>query len=233
MTTLIHRLRALDVCAVSDALDAAGRPGVVLGLSRLSGDHRFAGFAVTVELVPSAHPPIASTRHLGTAAIEASGPDSVIVIDNGARDDVSGWGGTLSLAAVQRGVQGVIVDGACRDLDESRALGLPIFASTAVPLTARGRVVERDWNVPITIRGLRVDPGMLVIADSSGIAFIAAEFAEETITAAERIVDRERQMAERVRRGDRISEVMGADYETLVTDINQTEGKHDGMRTQR
>ena len=44
----------------------------------------------------------------------------MIVVANGGRSNVAGWGGTLSLAAKRRGVEGVIVDGACRDVDDDR-----------------------------------------------------------------------------------------------------------------
>lgn len=212
---LVARLKALDTCAVSDALDKLGLRGVALGLGPLTGNHRIAGRVTTVRLVEAGDGP-PSPRHLGTAAVEASGPGDVIVVEHGGRTGVSGWGGILSLAAVQRGVEGVVVDGACRDVDESRELGLPVFARAAVPLTARGRVVEQDWNIPVTICGVAVTPGDYVIADGSGVVFLPAERAEEIVTAAERIAARERTMAELVKAGAPVSKVMGAGYETML-----------------
>jgi regulator of RNase E activity RraA len=211
---LVARLGVLDTCAVSDALDRLGLPGAVIGLSPLTGHRRIAGRVTTVQLGDAAEA-APSGRHLGTAAVEASGPGDVIVVEHG-RTDVSGWGGILSLAAVGRGVAGVIVDGACRDVDESRELGLPLFARAAVPVTARGRVVERDWNVPITVGGVDVAPGDLVIADGSGVVFVPAARAEEVVTAAEQVAERERAMAEQVRAGVPVSQVMGARYETML-----------------
>ncbi|MCG2621346.1 RraA family protein [Arthrobacter sp. I2-34] len=212
---LIERLRRLDACAVSDAMDRLGLEGVALGLQPLTADRRISGRATTVRLVP-AEEGVPSARHLGTAAVEASGPDNVIVVDQGGRTNVSGWGGILSLAAVQRCVQGVIVDGACRDVDESRELGLPIFARNAVPLTARGRVVEQDWNVPVQLCGIEVAPDSYVIADGSGVVFLPAAHAEEIIAAAEAIWEREQAMAAQVKNGVPVSEVMGARYETML-----------------
>lgn len=213
---LVQRLARLDACAVSDAMDAAGVTSAVLGIRALSTDQRIAGRAVTVRLGPDIG--LKSKRHLCTAAVEASGPGSVIVIANDGRTDVSGWGGILSLAAKQNGVEGVIVDGACRDLDESREMGLPVYARASVAVTARGRVVEEDWNVPITVAERTVTPGDYVIADASGVVFVPAEIAPSILTAAERIAARERLMAADVRAGKPVSEVMGSSYENMLTE---------------
>lgn len=212
---LVARLRALDTCAVSDALDRLGLPGVALGIHPLAAARRIAGRVVTVRLVPvgEAEP---SGRHLGAAAVDASGPDSVIVVDHGGRTDVSGWGGILARAAARRGAEGVIVDGAARDIDECAELGFPLFGRAGVPRTARGRVLEQDWDVAVTVAGVGVGPRDYVLADGSGVAFVSAERADEVLAAAEAVAERERLMAEQVDRGVPVSEVMGARYETML-----------------
>src|SRR5690242_3901386 len=123
---LTQRLRKLDTCAVSDALDRLGLKGVALGLGPLGPRRRIAGRAVTVRLEAATEQLRAelaargeTPRHLCTAAVDASGPDDIIVIDNGGRSDAAGWGGTLSLGAKMRGIEGVVVDGAVRDVDEA------------------------------------------------------------------------------------------------------------------
>ena len=211
----VQRLSELDACAVSDALDKIGHAGVALGLSALSAPKRIFGRAVTVKLGPDDGR--ASKRHLGTAAVEACNADSIIVIQHNGRTDVSGWGGILSLAATRKGVAGVVIDGACRDLDESREFGLPVYGRAGVPITARGRIIELDWNVPVEICGVKVAPGDLVMADGSGIVVIPQEQADAVLDMAETIVEKERLMAASVRRGDPVSQVMGADYESMLT----------------
>lgn len=218
---LLRRLAGLDSCAVSDALDRLGLAGVVTGLAPLSvPDRRVCGRVLTVELGPApgeAGPTGAPSRHLGTAAVDAAQPGDVIVVAHQGRVDCAGWGGILSLAAQLRGVAGVIVDGACRDLDEARQLAFPVFAAAAVPTTARNRAVERTWGEPITVgRALLVRPGDLVLADASGVVFIDAARAEEVIGAAEDIFGREAAMADALRAGGRASEVMGRSYEELL-----------------
>jgi 4-hydroxy-4-methyl-2-oxoglutarate aldolase len=211
-----ERLAALDSCACSDAMDNLGIRGVAGGLRPLTIPHKVTGPVLTVELGPVGAGAAGGGRHLGTAAIEAALPGEVIVVAAGGRTDAAGWGGVLSLAAVIQRVSGVIVDGACRDVGESVALGLPVYARAAVSATARGRHAEVGWNTPVDVAGVHVEPGDLVIADGSGVVFLPAGHAAEIITAAESIMAKEAEMAARIRAGEPVSRVMSADYERML-----------------
>lgn len=204
---IIAALRQSDSCAVSDALDTLGLPGAVTGLRpmwQISGV--LAGRVRTVTAAPkSASGP---ATHIATPLVAIADPDDVVVIDNHGRADVSCWGGLLAEAAMQRGVGGVIVDGACRDVQESEALGLPLFARAAVPVSARGRIVQQAMDAPVQVCGVAVDSGDFVIADVNGVVFVAAEHAERVVELAQRIVAREAAMAAAVREGRDVSEVM-------------------------
>ena len=113
---------------------------------------------------------------------------------------------------------GTIVDGLARDIDESRELAYPVFARAATPSTARGRVVEEDWNGPVTVGDIGVEPGDLVIADGSGVVFISASRVEDVLDAAEALAAREAAMTQAVKDGKPVSEVMGGDYEKMLGD---------------
>jgi regulator of RNase E activity RraA len=194
-------------------LDKLGLPGAVVGLSPMTVRRRIAGKVQTVRLGPAREG--LPKRHLGAAAIMASAPGDVIVVQHG-RDDVSGWGGLLARGALARGVAAVVVDGGFRDLDEATELGLPIYARAAVPITARGRIAEHGWNEPVEIGGIQVSPGDLVLADGSGVVFVPAERAEEVVQTAETILRREALMANDIDSGKPIGEVLGADYEDML-----------------
>jgi 4-hydroxy-4-methyl-2-oxoglutarate aldolase len=211
---LQQRLAKLDSCAVSDALDRIGVSGVALGIQALSGHRRIAGRAVTVQLGAADGRP--APRHLCTAAVESAGPGQIIVVGHNGRENVAGWGGILSLAAKVREVEGVVIDGACRDIDESRGMDLPVYARVAVPITARSRIIELAWNMPIQICGISVCPGDWVIADGSGVVIIPANDAAAVIENAERIVTKEQRMAADVRAGKPVSQVMDTDYESML-----------------
>ena len=212
---LIERLQKLDTCALSDALDRLKLPGVVLGMGPMWNCLRVAGRIVTVKLVRVTGNETA-TRHLGTAAVVAANPGDVIVVEHHDRADCAGWGGILANAAVTKGVAGVIVDGSARDIDETRDVGLPLYARAAVPTTARGRVVEASTNEPINVGDVPVSPGDVVLVDWSGAVFLPADRAEEIITTAEELAAREALMTTDVRAGKPVTEVMGTNYETML-----------------
>ena len=219
---LAARMARLDTCGVSDALDRLGLQGAVLGLRPMWPCPRIAGEVITVRLRRAEHGEHAP-RHLGTAAVEAGGPGMVIVIEHHDREDAAGWGGILSLAARMQGIEGVIVDGTCRDVDDSRGVGFPVYARAATPMTARGRVVEASMGEPIRVGDLHVQAGDFVIADWSGVVFIPAPRAEDVIRTAETLAEREAQMAEAVRAGRSVVEVMGANYESMLNMSNTHE----------
>jgi regulator of RNase E activity RraA len=214
-TDFVERLKRLDTCAVSDALDKLGLPGAISGISQLSTSRRIAGRILTVKLGVG-EPPPGKPRHVSTTAIEASQPGDIIVVEQHSGVNAGSWGGILSLGAKVRGVAGAIADGPVRDIDESRQLDFPVFGTGVTMRTARGRIVELATGGPLTIRGVRVKPGDYAIADGSGVVFIGAENIERVLAAAETIFAREAAMAQALREGKPITEVMGANYENML-----------------
>jgi regulator of RNase E activity RraA len=215
MSDFTARLAVLDSCAVSDALDKLGLTGVASGIERLATDRRISGRVVTVKLEADDGRPAAS-RHLGTTAIEAGHRGDVIVIEQRTGIDAASWGGNLSLAASLRGIAGVIVDGPARDIDEAQAYDFPLFARSRTPHTARGRIVETGTNVPIVVSGITVSPGDYVVADGTGVVFVAAGDVEAVLDAAEQVAARERAMVAALREGLPVTHVMGKSYETML-----------------
>jgi len=215
MSSATERLSRLDCCAVSDALDKLKLGGVVSGLPQRSGTGRIAGRAVTMKLGTGAPPP-GPTRHLGTTAIEAARPGDVIVVEQRSGVEAGCWGGILTLGAKLRGVAGVIADGPVRDIDEAKGMDFPVFARACTARTARGRIVEQATNGPVEIGEVTVSPGDYVIADGSAVIFIKPEHIEQVLAAAAAIVAREAAMAQALRDGRPITEVMGANYEHML-----------------
>jgi regulator of RNase E activity RraA len=209
-----ERLKKIDTCVLSDALDRLGIKGVAFGLRRLAGNARVAGRVITVTLGPAEGG--TAPRHLCTAAIEQGGGADVIVVEHHSHRQAAGWGGILSFAAKQRGIEGVIVDGMCRDIDEAEEFGFPVFGVGSVPSTARARVMEVACQEPVVIGGVRVRPGDLVLADGTGVVFVPAVRADEVITLAEQLAAREHAMIARIKNGETVSAVMNHQYESML-----------------
>jgi regulator of RNase E activity RraA len=196
-------------------MDRLGLSGAVTTLRQLSGHASVAGIATTLRVAPG-DPPPGPPRHLGTHAVELSGPDHVIVVEQVSGVEAGCWGGLLTLGAKVRGVAGVVADGPIRDVDEARSYAFPIFGNATTSLTARGRVVEKGTNGPVTIGGVRVEAGDFVLADDSAVIFIAAADIDRVLDAAEAIAAREAAMAKAILAGTPISQVMGGAYEHML-----------------
>ncbi len=214
MSEFLSRLQKLDSCAVSDALDKLGLKGAVTGIQRYTTERRIAGRVLTVRLDRAEGR--TNTRHLCTAAIEAANPGDIIVVEQSTGLDAASWGGNLAIGAKMRGVAGVIVEGPARDIDDCRKLDFPVFARTHTAHTARGRIVEVATGEPITVGDVVVIPGDYVVADGSAVVFIAQNEIARVLETAESIAAREEAMAQALREGVPISQVMGANYETML-----------------
>jgi 4-hydroxy-4-methyl-2-oxoglutarate aldolase len=216
----LTRLRRLDCCALSDAMDKLGLPGAVTDLHQFSGARRISGRAITVKLEAvtalQGKTPEGPPRHLCCSAIEKGDSDNVILVEQRTGLDAGSWGGLLSLGAKVRGIAGVVADGPVRDIDEAREMGFPVFARTLTSRTARGRVAEVGTNVPIQVGEVRVEAGDYIAADNSAVILIPASRIEEVIETAEMIVRKEAVMAKAILTGQPIGEVMGGHYEHML-----------------
>jgi regulator of RNase E activity RraA len=221
---LLKRLRALDTCAVSDALDHLHLSGATTGVRPMWGAcPRIAGFARTVEVVDATAAP--AGQHLATRTVAAAGPGDVIVIANRGRVSVSCWGDILTAAAQVNGAEGTVIDGACRDLEAVTAAGYPLWARAAVPVTARGRIAERGSNVPVLFDGVLVHSGDLVLADGSGVVFVPAARAAQIIETAERLTARQEAMAAAIRAGASVVDVMAdAKFRAALSGTDEQNG---------
>jgi 4-hydroxy-4-methyl-2-oxoglutarate aldolase len=148
--------------------DVAGRRGALSGrIAPLSPSMRFAGPALTVEVRPGDNLMI-------HAALAVARPGDVIVVDG--KGDLSSalMGEIMSQQCVALGVAAVVIDGAVRDSEAICALGFPMYAAGLNPngptKSASGRL-----NHPISIGGVSVKPGDLVVGDADGVTVIERE----------------------------------------------------------
>jgi 4-hydroxy-4-methyl-2-oxoglutarate aldolase len=88
-------------------------------------------------------------------------------------------GSNNTLKYLTKGANGVVTSGGCRDTDEVRQQGLPVFAQYVSQSMTQGRIEYSDHNIPITIGGQRVNPGDIVVGDGDGVIVVPLEHAEE------------------------------------------------------
>lgn len=212
------RLVKLSTTNLSDAMDAMGIRGATYGIRPIwEGSQKIIGKAVTVKMTAAGFSK--APTHLGVKAIHSASPGDVVVVDNGGRLDTSCWGGVLTVAAKTKGLSGVVIDGACRDVDEYVEENFSVYARGAVVATARGRIMEEATNVLVQFGGVQVRPGDVVVADRSGVVIIPIERLDDIIKKAEQLMAKEEAMIAELRGGVSILEVdQKYNYEKMLTD---------------
>jgi RraA family protein len=139
----------------------------------LVGGVKVAGYAVTVRTEPG-------DASKPTEAVELAKSGDIIVIDAKGSDESACWGGNDSIGSKQKGLSGVIVDGAIRDTAEIRQMRFPTWARSATPRTGGPRR-GGETNVPIECGGVRVTPGDIIMADDDGVVVIPQREAAEVL----------------------------------------------------
>jgi regulator of RNase E activity RraA len=182
-------------CLVTDARQ---RVGAIGGLLPVKPRHRIAGPALTVcqsidDLV-DCMPVLARAR-----------PGDVIVVACHETRRTAMWGGLMSTLSLKAGIEGAIVDGAIRDVDEIRDLDFRVWYRGTVPrpspTAAHDRTEPVQVNVPVVIDGQVIEPGDIVVADENGIAVVPHETAEDVLAGVRRQVAKERLIRERIDSG--------------------------------
>jgi 4-hydroxy-4-methyl-2-oxoglutarate aldolase len=199
------RLLKLSTTNLSDALDKVGLRGAVSGIRPMYACPRIVGRAVTIKIMAAGL--LKSEHHLGVHAIDAADSGDIIVIDNHGDTENNCWGEILSMGAKMKGVSGVVIDGAARDIDMCEEFEFPVYARGTVPITARGRIMQESFNQVVRIGNVQVRPGDIVIADINGVVIVPVEKLDEVLGAAEQILQKEEAMVAELKKGVPIIEV--------------------------
>jgi 4-hydroxy-4-methyl-2-oxoglutarate aldolase len=170
------------------------RVAVALGLEPVFPGASAAGPALTVQ---GAGGDNLALHH----AVAVASPGDVIVLAVGGERSVAHCGDIIALAARERGVAGIVLDGAIRDRAEIVRLGMPVFHLGTSPRSPE-KGGPGALRVPVQLAGVRVEPGDLVCADADGVAIVPAALAGEVREAAARLEAREREIVAALERGD-------------------------------
>lgn len=196
---LIKELRKYRCADLSDAMDALGLVDVGTmdeKMRPLRPGIEFKGFAHTVKLYPKQDKVKACKtveewrEELGKGChdiysfvdtvTEENAKDMVIVIDmDGIRGGV--WGSEIAMNMMRRGIEGVVVDGGCRDSYETNLENAPVFCTRRTFTHAYGRVQRGTVGETINCAGVTVKPGDVICADDDGVLVIPREVAEDVI----------------------------------------------------
>jgi 3-hexulose-6-phosphate synthase/6-phospho-3-hexuloisomerase len=179
--------------------DAMHRKGAMAGIAPLCGGLKMAGRAVTTQS-------FAGDWAKPVEAIDHAGPGDILVINNEGSCTVATWGELATMSAIRRGIAGVVIDGAVRDIDDIRKLSFPIFARAVVPNAGEPKGFG-EINCEIRCGGQLVRPGDWIVGDESGVVVISRERAYEIARRALEVKKTEERVREEIRRGSTLSKV--------------------------
>lgn len=181
-----EKLAPFKTPELSDAMDSLHLESVLLGIKPMfSLPYPIIGPIYTVKYA-SYETPLTQFMPAGDY-IDHVPKGAVVIIDNEGREDCSTWGGILSQMALLRGVEGVVIHGACRDVASHRELNLPVFAKTVVPRSGKNRVHKKAEQCPLHIGQVSITPGDIFFGDNEGALVIPKQYVNEVIEKAHRV----------------------------------------------
>jgi len=200
---LVAAFEKATVASVSDAVDQiAGKRGFLAHDMRPYVPGKFAGRAATalVKAAPADQAtPALATKH-SVEMIDSANPGDVGVIVMEGSLDVAAIGGLMGTAAKSRGMAGMVLDGAVRDVAELRAMNLPVFARSVSPGTAVGRYASVSKQVPVECAGVTIAPGDIIVAGEDGVVVVPKDRAAEVLKRSQEIDERETKMVPFIKR---------------------------------
>jgi len=184
--------------------DANGKTGNMdAGIKPIDRKMKVVGPAFTVKCFPR-------DNLILHEAIYAAPKGSVIVIDQGGFVEAGSMGEIMTIACMEQGIAGVILDGGCRDANEIAELGFPFFCRGFNP----GGTAKDSWgklNVAVQCGGVVVHPGDYVIGDVDGMVVVAQSDIRRVLEKAQAIARREVEVKELLRQGKTTLEIYGFD----------------------
>ncbi len=195
-TRIFKLFMAVSTPNISDAMH---RKGVMHGIKPLFDNIKLVGTAVVVQTFEGdwAKP---------VEATDVAKEGDVIVVYAGSKQ-VAIWGELASWSCKQRGIAGIVIDGAVRDVAEIRRLRFPVFAKYVVPNAGEPKGFG-ELNAAITCGGQGVGPGDWIIGDDNGVVVVPKARAYEIAMRAKEVWKSEERVREEIKRGKTLSQVL-------------------------
>ncbi len=149
-------------------------------------------------------------------AVSIAQPGDVLVVSADGFTEGGMWGEIITVAAMQKGIRGIVTDGGIRDTMPIHALGFPMY-SRGISMKGTTKVTGGTINQPIVIGGVRVCPGDIVVGDNDGVVIVPLEEAETVLAASIAREMNEAVVMDRIRNGESTMDILGfqAAYEKL------------------
>ncbi|MFZ0168745.1 MAG: RraA family protein [Candidatus Dormiibacterota bacterium] len=176
------------------------RVSQLVGLKPLHAGAYVCGPAVTCACAPADN----LALHAALARAEAG---NVLVCDGGNDLSTGLFGELMGTDALNRGVVGLVVAGAVRDIGELELMGFPVFGlGTAPARSSKSRLAS--VGEPVSISGVDVSPGDQIVADRDAVVVVARAHWPTVLAEATELAAAEEQLLERLRAGERLADIL-------------------------
>ncbi len=169
-------LQNVTTSLVSDVLDRLGIAGQCESIRPLDAGMHLYGRAFTVRITKQTDPPSAHDEYQDDLQ-----EGDVCVLDSGGFLGGGSWGDLRTISAQQKGVKGVVINGAVRDTATCLELGFPIFVRGTTMHTGGGKLCILEKQKPIDLDGVKVQPGDILVADADGVTVIPTSREDEAL----------------------------------------------------
>jgi 4-hydroxy-4-methyl-2-oxoglutarate aldolase len=217
---VVAQARDVTVADVHESMGPAGRAALMGARMRpLREGQRMAGPAVTAFCWPG-------DNLMMHRALYLAQPGDVLVVVCQAELSGAQWGDLATRYALKKGLAGVVVQGCARDVDQVRALGLPVWSTHIWPIhpdkSGHGFV-----NAPVVCEGVNVRPGDLIVADGDGVIAVPRDDAARVVAAAQAKMRKEDEVAEKVKAGAAVWDLSGAAAIYAKMEIDEVDAAFD------
>ena len=191
---------------ISDALDELGINGAISGMSAQRYDQgRIAGRALPVKFKKKSADPEAWRFGGGVGkpleqVLKTMSSGQIVVMDLDGTVNATAWGGLASKLAQKKGVLGTIMHGTCRDLEEIRECGYPVWAIGVCPRRSRNDFTFGSINEPIFVTDVKICKNDIIVADQSGVVCVPENKINKVLALLEKVSHQESILEDQVLR---------------------------------
>jgi regulator of RNase E activity RraA len=205
--SIAERFKRLYTPAVCDALDGYELRHQFVHHTIRPLDHRLMVAGPAFTIVGMSNSTRDHSKRMGPRVIDSFVPHVVACYDTMGDEETGVWGELWSVGAAKRGCVGAVVDGGIRDTAYIRRVNFPIFHKHKIPGDAVGRFNIVDFGCPVSIGGVRVNPGDYVFGDEDGIIIIPRELTLEVLEKAEETCAKENRIRDAIGENTSLAEL--------------------------
>jgi 4-hydroxy-4-methyl-2-oxoglutarate aldolase len=197
--SLVQALGKIQTATLHEAMGKRG--ALPHSIRPVWPESAFCGVALTVKSRPG-------DNLMLHKAVQLAQPGDVLIVDNDGFLEAGLWGEIITVAAMQKGIVGLVTNGAVRDTLRIRELGFPVF-SAGISIKGTTKAVPGKINHPICFEGVIVNPGDIVVGDNDGLVAIPPAEAEKLLAAALAKEESEAEVIKKIKQGQSTMDLLG------------------------